>query len=49
VQAKHVLSELYCGSSSYVTKCRKCKRESKHSSNVSDYFELDLQVRKHGQ
>jgi hypothetical protein len=44
VQVKHVLAHLYCGNSSFVTTCRKCKKESEHSSNVSDFFELDLQV-----
>jgi hypothetical protein len=45
VQVKHVLAHLYCGNSSFVTTCRKCKKESEHSSNVSDFFELDLQVK----
>ena len=40
-----MLSNLYCGSSSYVTQCRKCGQQSQHSSNVSDFFELDLQAR----
>ena len=42
---RHVLPKLFCGSSSYVTKCRRCRQESRHSSNLSEFFELDLQVK----
>lgn len=45
MQVKAVVKELFCGGSSYVTRCRQCERESAHSSSVSDFFELDLQVR----
>lgn len=44
VQIKRVLASLYSGQSSYVTKCRTCRQESRMSSEVSEYFELDLQV-----
>jgi hypothetical protein len=44
VQIKCVLANLYSGQSSYVTTCRKCRQESRMSSEVSEYFELDLQV-----
>ena len=45
MQIKRVLATLYSGQSSYVTTCRKCRQESRMSSEVSEYFELDLQVR----
>lgn len=44
LQVRGVLRRLYCGKSSYVTKCRQCNVESARSSEVSDFVELDLQV-----
>lgn len=44
LQIKDVVKQLYRGGSSYVTRCRQCENESAHSSSVSDFFELDLQV-----
>lgn len=43
-QVKNIMNDLFCGSSSFVTKCRKCGQESEMSRKVTDFYELELQV-----
>ena len=42
---KSLVQSLFCGKYSYVTTCKSCGKESATSSNLSDYYELSLQVK----
>lgn len=44
-EAKSVVQDLFRGSMSHVTRCSKCGQTSEASSNLEDFYELELNVK----
>ncbi|KNA18641.1 hypothetical protein SOVF_068810 isoform A [Spinacia oleracea] len=44
-EAKTIVQDLFRGSMSHVTRCSKCGQTSEASSNVEDFYELELNVK----
>lgn len=44
-KAKTIVQDLFRGNMSHVTRCSKCGQTSKASSNVEDFYELELNVK----
>ncbi|KAH9608215.1 hypothetical protein KSS87_000009 [Heliosperma pusillum] len=44
-EARTIVQDLFRGSMSHVTRCSKCKQTSEASSNVEDFYELELNVK----
>ncbi|GMH10736.1 hypothetical protein Nepgr_012577 [Nepenthes gracilis] len=44
-KAKTIVQDLFRGSMSHVTRCSKCGQDSEASSNLEDFYELELNVK----
>ncbi|XP_062022879.1 ubiquitin carboxyl-terminal hydrolase 26 [Rosa rugosa] len=45
LKAKAIVQDLFRGSVSHVTRCSKCGKDSEASSNMEDFYELELNVK----